>query len=465
MTFEATSVWSEVKDIIDKTTDPQLYEYKGTVHTEKEDFAVWDLSSIEIVRDYLNSVAETGKIIFRLGLGDYVRRFFPYRNNLEFTLKRIPLGDGGLPSKNKTILVVRYKVIFNPSQNPQVGGSELETYDSEDLNVSDFVEVHVEVLDRSMEPLRIKTTGGAYNAVNNTTLIHSLLGGESMKVLVDGKPAVQALDLVPPDNNEVIPRVIIPHGTKITALPTYLQHSISGVYNRGIGTFFQMYNGKKTWFVYPVYDAQRFDGADKKVVFYVVPQEKLPQLDKSYREVANILKVAVTAQRKYSDNAELAMMNEGSGYRMSDARAFMKKPILIKEDGPVATRTQLNHEVVTKERSDNLNYAPMEMNGPSLNPYVQRSVVVARNMAQVDLVWENANPELIYPGMPCKYVYISQDKPISLKGTVLFVHAFSARVEKYNASAFRTTCRITIACELQTKKPSLPSKGTANDHY
>lgn len=464
MNFDDSSIWSEVQDIVSAKTSRILYDYQGTVHTEKEDFAVWDLNSFEMVRDYATTVAGTGRVIFKIGLGDYVRRFYPYRNNLEFTLKRIPLKEGSTEANDRQeIMVERYKAIFNPKNNPPIGGSELETYSSEQLNNSEIVEVYLELVNRSMEPLRIKTTRGSFKNVKMADVIRSILGGESLKVLVDGRPSIDALDIVEPDNKETVPFVVLGDGFRMSSVPTYLQQNVGGVYNRGIGTFFQTVKGKKTWFVYPLYDTERADGPGKKIIFYAVPQDKMPQLDKSYRIDGDLVKVAATAQRKYSDTAELNLINEGSGYRMADARSFMKKPVEMTESGPKGVRTRLNHEVALKERDDGLNYVPMNMNGPSSNPYAARSEVLSRHMAQVDIVWENADPELIFPGMPCRYIYLSEGKPVTLKGTVLLVHAFGSKIEKYNAGPFRMTCRVSIACEPQSKLPELPTKGTVSD--
>lgn len=466
MSIESSSIWTEVMDIIKKAPSRDLFEYKATVHTAKEDLGVWDMNTVEITRDYLTKLAETGMVIFRMGLGDYTRRLYPNRSNLEVTIRKLPAGKttGGPTSSSKTS-VVRYKAIFDPNKNPQVGGTELENQSSETLNTSDFVEVHLEIVDRAMEPLRIKTTNiGAVSNVKVEDLIRSVLGGESVKVMVDGKPAVQAIDIVKPDRTELVPSIIIPHGFRMTYLPTYIQEKVGGVYSRGIGTFFQSYKGKKTWFIYPTYDTERAKGKEPIAVFYSVPQEKLPQLDKSYRLDGDILKIIITAQRKYSDNAELGLMNGGSGYRMADAKAFMKKPVEMGPNGPKGSRARLNHEVSFKERSDGLDYAPVSKSGPSANPYAARSEVLARSLAQLDVVWENANPDLLYPGMPCKYVYLNKDKPVTLRGTILFVHSLSARVEKYNAGAFRTTCRVTIACEPQSKMPDIPDSGSPNDN-
>ena len=453
--YEDSPIWTEVKDILSSDTPRNTYDVKGTLHTAKEDVPVWELTSVETTRDYLTDIGEISKIVFRVGLGDYVNRIYPYRRNLEFTIKRIPYDMGsGVKAKNLKTSVVRYKALFNPSDNPPVGGSELESHSSSDLNLSSIVEITLELLDRSLEPLRIRTTGGPYRKVKMANLIRSILGHESNIVRVDGKPAADGVDLVEPDNTEITNNVVIPHGTNITAIPTYLQQSVGGVYGRGIGTFFQRYEGKRLWFVYPTHDVERFSQNVPKMIFYGVPQEKLPQLDKSYRIDGKLTKVAVTAQRRYSDSADLDYMNQGSGFRSADANAFMKKPVEITDKGPRASRARLNNESVIKERDDGLNYAPTT--GVSSNPFAQRSAVVARSCAQIDLVWENACPDLIYPGMPCKYVYLSKGKPVSLKGTILFVHALEARVERQNASTYRTTCRITIASEQQSKLPDLP---------
>ena len=460
MDFESSPIWTEIRDLISSPVKRKLFDYKLTIHTAKEDYAVWDLHFIEIHRDYVSKVSEFGNLAFKLGLGDYTHRLYPYRNNLEVTLKKLPVGEqGDLDSTG--IEVTRYKAIFNPQRNPPVGGSELEGINQEDLNNKEIVEVHLEIIDRSAEPLRIKTTTGSYMNVTPEKAIRAIMGGESAKIRVDGKVCIDAIDLVPPDNKESIPNLIIPP-MQITAFPTFLQQKICGVYNRAIGTFYQKYKGKKTWYIYPLYDTERFDGKDPKAVFYFVPQDRLPQIDRSFISEGDILKIAVTAQRIYTDSAELKLMNEGSGYRMPDARSYMKKPVKMTEDGPVGARANLNHEVSIKSRDDGLNYVPWK-DGPSRNPFHQRSEILKNYMGQFDLVWENSDHNLIYPGMPCKCTYLSQGKVKSLKGTVLFSSTLITKAEKYNASPFRSITRISLACEPKSDTPEQSTTGVAGD--
>lgn len=463
ITFESSTVWLEVQRIIASSDGAKLFDYKGVLHTEKEDIGVWDLNPIITECDYLKNYGETKKIQFKIGLGDYIARLFPFRDNLEFTIKRTPMGDSGTQrKKNSTILVTRYKAIFNPKNNPSVGASDLQLQHLETLNISDMVEVQIELLERSLEPLRIKTTSGAYQNQTMEALLRSVIGHETQQVLVDGKPSIDALEIVPPDNGSVIPHVILADGTELMNLTTFLQKDI-GIYNRGIGTYYKKYNGKRTLFVYPTYDTSRANGNDVKAVFYAVPQEKLPQLDRSCMVDGNIVKIAVTAQRLYTDSAELAMMNKGNGFRMADAGAFMKKPVQYDDNGPKANRARVNNEMVIKNRKDGLDYAKVVNGGPSSNPYFQKSLIWENTLGQIDLVWENADEELIYPGMPCKYVYLSHGKAVTVNGTILFMHVLTSRIEKFNTQAYRTSVRLSLAVEPFSHIPDIDFQGVKGE--
>ncbi len=123
-------------------------------------------------------------------LGEYVVRLYPYRANLEFTIKRIQLQESDSDKEpNTSISVERYKAVFLVNENPVIAGSEIERIDTASLNMIDIVDVKLQLLDRSLEPIRIKTVYGVFRNVTPKQMIHTLLVGESMKIQVDGKPA------------------------------------------------------------------------------------------------------------------------------------------------------------------------------------------------------------------------------------------------------------------------------------
>lgn len=451
----------EVAEIF-KNAESASYDYKGVLHTEKEDIGVWDLNPIEHYRDYKSLVGETSRITFKIGLGDYTNRLYPFRDNLEFTLRRVPLERGSFRRKvNNPITVTRYKAIFNPAHNPKVAGTDLQMNPSETLNINALVDVELELLDRSLEVLRVKSCSDVFAWQKGEDVIRSVLSQESQKIKVDGKPAVDAVDVFTADNKEAMPHIIVPDNVCLPDLPTTLQKDI-GIYNGSIGTFFQHYRGKKTWFVYPLYNWDRFNMKGPKAIFYMVPQERYPGLDMTYSLEGDILKVACTAQHMYHDTAELSLMNKGSGVRVADGAAFMKKPARFKDGKIYADRAALNNENVAKIRKDGLNFAPRAFN-PSSNIFMQRSLVNENMMGQYDLVWENADDTLIFPGMPCKCVYLSQGQVVSTTGTILFVSGISSRIEKNSTQGFKTMLRISVACKMLDHIPDIAYDGRTGE--
>lgn len=454
--FTSTPVWADVQTILDSGQKSVHYEYRGMLHTEKEDIAVMRISSIVLYRDFFNMLGDRLVVSFTMLFGDYVTRLYPFRNNLEFTIKDIELGETSSSKKeNSTIYTERYKAVFMFEENPKIAGTGIEINDYESLNKAAPVTVKLELLDRSLEPLRIKTTSGIFRQTTPLKVITSVLLQESYNVLVDGKPAVDGISVYEPSNNETLPHIVLPTGINITSIPTYLQENQTGVYTGGIGTYLQRYNGKKIWFVYPFYQVERFDKKLDKAIIYSVPKERLPGIDRTYNKDGSVVSIIATGDKNFTDNADVGYINKGVGFRMPEGRSFMRKPVLITEEGPVADRTRLNFEVITTARKDGLNYAPMKK--ASSNPYKEYSDVLARSMTRVDLVWENANPRMIYPGMPCKYVYVDKAKTIELKGTIIYVEAFtSLQGNSMTSKSYRTAAQLTLIVEKPTFIPSTP---------
>lgn len=425
--IEKTALWTDIRDIITSGIKPVKMNYQGMLHTEFEDIPVMKIISFDLVRDYANNIGDVIHLTFKMLLGEYAVRLYPYRGNLEFSIKRTTLDDqGGAADPNIPITIERYKATFLVDDNPIVAASELEHMDKESLNKISVVDVKLQLLNRSLEPIRIKTVTSVYKKATPMQLIHALLGGESMRITIDGKPAIDGIDIVEPDNQEPQDHVVLPNGTLITSIPTFLQERMGGVYSTGIGNYLQTYKGKKLWFVYPLYRTNRFDKSkDNRVIIYALPQERFPNLDRTYLENGSVVSILASSGKKYSDSADVGYMNDGVGFRMVDARALMNKPVKITADGIQAERTSLNHEVAALSRKDGLNFAPSLNSGPSGNPFKEYSKINARGVARLDFIWEHANPDLLYPGMPCKYMFVDNGEIVSLTGTVQYMQSLT----------------------------------------
>lgn len=456
LSIESTPIWQDIQEVLNSPGRSTRFEFKALLHTESEDLPVLKIVSIDTVRDYVNSVGDVVHIEFLMPLGEYMVRLYPFRANLEFTIKRTLLNDGNKAIAGVKTNTVRYKAVFLVDENKVLTGKEHEQYDIDTLNNAEIVTVRLQLLNRSLEFLRTRMMHGVFRNVTQKQLIHALMAGESSKVMIDGKPSIDGINIVEPDNSEVRKNTVIPSSTVITGLPSYLQEKAGGVYSSGVGTYLQLFNKKLLWFVYPTWNTKRFlKSKDDAIIFYALPEGRFQGIEKTYYNNAGLIKALITGSRRYSDSADVDYMNEGSGFRMADANAFMKKPVEITEDGPKPKRLNLNTEVAAESRKDGMNFAP-RINASS-NPFKEFSRINSRNISQIDLVWENADPELIYPGMPCKYVFLDQDKSIELNGTVGQVQVSTQVMgQGLTTIGYVTNCLVTLLCEQRPKTRTLP---------
>ena len=459
--IEKTALWADIRKVMEDPAKPVRFRFEATIHTEKEDIPVMKMPNLDIVRDYMVNIGEEIHAIFMVPMGDYIYRVYPFRDNLEVTITRKQISEAG----NKVLTDVdpettRYKALILPEVNMSPKTGEFDQIDKFTLDRMDLLVVKMQLLDRSIEPLRIKTTGGAFANVNQKEVLHSLLAVESSKVKVDGKPAIDGVDLVDPDNKEPKKHIVIPTGTPLLSLPTLLQEKFNGVYSKGLGTFLQTFTKKKLWFVYPTTDSKRFDKESKnKAIFYMVPEIRYSNVERSYREAGDVLHVVITGHKHYQDAGEADMVDSGNGFKMAEARSMMKKPVIMKPDGPTASRPNLNHEVAVSSRKDGLNHAPVSQEAVSSNPFLRYSSLGLKMVARVDLVWEHANPDLIYPGMPCKYMFLENDTVRELKGTIVFCHVvIQSSTTGVTMNGYGVKCVLTLLVEKITITPEQEKK-------
>lgn len=451
--IKKTALWADVRKILQSDAKTIRHEVKAIFHTTASDTPVMKVVSLDIVRDYVATVGDHIVIEFMIPLGDYIKLLYPYRANLELSVFKKPLLESGeADDSKKGITSERFKAVIIPESCPNIKSSEYDNMTLQELNLMNVLTIKLQLLDRSLEPLRIKSVGSVFRQTTQKNLITSLLIGESNKVLVDGKKAIDGINMVEPDNNEKLEHIVLPSDTTITSIPTICQEKLHGVYTGSMGTYLQTYKDKKLWFVYPIYNTKRFNTNVDKIVIYAVPRLQFPSVERTYRVEGNVLYVIATSNKAYKDSGEADLMNGGSGFRMADARAFMGKPIQMTKEGPKMLRAYLNNEVAISSREDNLNHAPIADRDISCNPFAQISKILRRNGARIDVSWENGDPSLIYPAMPCEYVFLEKETIKRIQGVVVFNHAYTQLDGTgIQTKAHVTTCFLTLFTDRLTE--------------
>lgn len=417
-------------DINDILASTELYkpsiEIEVKLHTAYKDLGSVDgLSMLSMlqVRDYENNISDYIEIRLIVSLGTYIYDIYPYLDNIEVTLVYYDqIYKGSKPIK----VLQRYKAVYLKDLNDKI--PTILNVSIDDLNQQPPVTLTLQLIDRSAEVLRIKTISGNFEPKINGTkkvdvFLRSIIAAQCVKVLVDNKPAIEAVDVEKADNVENIASVTIPSYTRLIDVPGYIQQRSAGVYTSGIGAYIQLFNEKKTFFVYSLYNAKKYNKQEYKTIFYAPLDSSVIRADKTYLYKDKTLKVIVEPLTKLLDSRETDMMNKGSGFRVSNARSFMKKPVDMTPQGPKVNRSNLNTEVVINKRKDNLDYSPISSQRISANVFKHTSNVIKANGAYVDLKWYNSNIRYIYPGQACKIVTEDKNNKVTeFYGVIISIH-------------------------------------------
>lgn len=421
--FYKSPMMEDVNMVLEDGDKDQLLKLTAIFHTEKEDFRAISVLSFENMRDYYKETGESFSLTVMMGLGDYTYRLIPFAENLEVSVVETFHDEAGIKSKTKKPRETRYKVLIDPNANTNVHGDQLANTSIKDLNLSGPITVGFELVDRYEEKFRLLQIDGVFNNTPDELLVGCFIDA-GKKIKVDGKPILSAVDMDKPDNKDVYKNLLVPSKIFLRDLPGWLQENSKGVYAAGIGSFFQTFEKKPTWFNYPLYKPERFDEDKRKLVIMAVPENKLPSSERTYRTEGKVTYILSTGSKKIVQTARNRELNTGIGFRMADAEAFMNKPVEIKEDGIKAVRNRLNYELADYQRRDKVGYAPVYKS--SSTPFIQISRVLANRFSAVSISWENSDPSLLYPGMPVKYCYMDRGKYKEMKGTLAKVFSVSS---------------------------------------
>lgn len=452
-----TTLMEDAMSVMGSKDVKQMKQVTALIHTEKEDFAPMQVIFLESNANYYSQTGEQIFVGMLIATGDYQWRILPYAENLEITITITWLDRTGKIDYKRKPSNIRYKAILDTNSNPLFSNDTMSNKSMKELNLLPPLTINFELIDRCEELLRLIQIDGNYRNINTEDMLRSVFAHESNKFKVDGKPIIQGLEIDKPDNDTKFGNLLIPSGVFLRDLAGYLQEKSNGVYNAGIGSFFQRYEDKPFWFVYPLYKPERFEEDRQKLVIYAVPSEKFPNFEITFRKEGKILYVVSTGDKKLMDDRKNHQLNKGSGFRMTDLDAIMRKPVVIENDKIVAKRNRLNYEVVSKERKDKINFAPT-VNVES-NPLLEVSRIRASELSKVSFVWDNSDHTLIIPGMPIKYVYMHRGKYTEAKGTVVMAkHRIQLQGNPGVDSVYKSSSSITALIESTNDTPDNPKE-------
>lgn len=407
------------------------------------------VNEVELNRQYFQSFTDVLRVSATVPGGQYVRYIVPNREKLEVTLRRIPLSSDILPRESRASAITETTYIgtlYESDAETMTANTSIAT-NTDRLDAIDTREVHLRLRDKTMEGVRKRTVGGVFLNTTGANLIRTLLSVYSKIDGDDTKTAIDGVDISPGFSTEVREHLVIPHLTKLTDFPKKVNEICGGVYS----TDFRYYLQGKMWYVYSPYDINKFDKGYKTLTIIKMPGDKMATPEKTYRLTDTQVIMLSTGLSSYTDLSENSRLNEGAGIRFADATRVLSNFISVKDNKASINKRDNVTEAVNEKIADDKNNLVSQSAVKFTSQYnLEYSKIAGRNGAIINVPWESANVEHLFPGMGVRYMFVNGNTVSEVKGVLLSV-ASKSTPTNMNAQERRFTQKAVLTIFVDRK--------------
>lgn len=439
MEYEESSLAQEV-DLIQASPKKPFYRWTATLYSGDKVMTPFKVIEIDEDLDFETMFAPEMMIKIAMPGGMYAYDVYPGQDDLEIALTKHPLqevGDGS--DEEGEEITKRYRAVLIESGNPAIEGNTGFMPSRDALDLARIEEPIFQLIDKTLEKLRTVTVGGIYSGNTVEEVIRGLLTIESAKLGDDEDTKIKGVDMVKASNKKPRDHIILPHGIPLVVVPEYIQQ-ICGVYSAGMGYFYQ----NQQWYVYPCFDTERYEDAKETFKVINVPRNKFVQVERTWRKDGDSITIMATGDVRYRDSSNQSQLNLGNGVRFLDANQALNF-VKVSGNKAVAARAVNTSEFSGVKRVDGKNIARLADTPITANPYEEYSKIARRAGGIFAFMWENAEPDLIKPGMMGKVMFLEDGEVKEMIGVVLKAHTFHHVTEPgLMAARYRTNTMLSI---------------------
>lgn len=445
--IENTPMWYEVLDVLtkcDKNTQA-FWTVTFLLGDTGLTYEPFELTKFTVERDYMGGFCDCMGITAVIPYGKYVKRIYKHRNELKVVLTRYPLLEKSTAiDPSKPVGTQVFTAILKESNGSITHMQGDEIKDEFALDLKGYAHVEFQLFSMTAERVRITTVGGIYRRQKLDELCRYLITSTAMGYKVPVEERIMGVDMLPIDNPKTQEQIVLPHGLHLYDLPGFLQKRY-GLYNAGLGAYIQ----GKHWFIYSLFDPQRYADAKKTFNIYVLPKKKYQEIERTYRVLGNDISILATANTEFMGDTNATQMQRGSAIRFTSASEFMGEFGVTKGNRYTVDRKKNNYEFKTAQAETQLDYAPVQDERITSNPFVAYTDLAMRRGGILNVVWENSRPNIIEPGMPCRVVYFENSVPKEAQGIVISVNHLVQKIGDFKVKKHSANTRLQIFAQLK----------------
>lgn len=419
MEFFQTTLGSEYNAILNEAR-AKYFKYEAILVTEEGEVPAMAITSMDWIRDYRNAAADEILMTLTIPWGKYLNRILPFKENLRITILKTTIGGAGSSTSDFTVEQT-FNAFLQAEDEGDTMGTNPMTATEDVSDLSGLKTITVQLQEVAFTILRTKMVGGAFVDTRPFDVLMSLLSGASFNLDVEKVDAVTGINAVDPNNTSTRSNIMIPHGLPLVSLADKLQTQYGGIYNSGIGCYYQ----KGAWWVWPLYNMKMYDEVKETALFILPPTRRLGGVEHTWKKVDGHLTVIVTGGVSRSDPSELLLLNEGNATRYVNPDNLLEGFFEVGQNKAVAKRSSNSSEYeAISRRSGSMSRVNADMTHS--NNYHEASKLVARNGAYITMEWENSDPDVLIPGLQCEVGFFHEGRAVFINGVLVHAHSYSA---------------------------------------
>lgn len=374
------------------------------------------LSLVEVndERNYLANYCGSTTIILALTQEMYNRVILPNKDDLKVVRRKSTVGEISDEILQSSKLASKtFVATLLMTTDPSLQGS-VPTDDG--MVLSQYI---FSIRELAVESLRLVRAGGTFRNTSNLDVARGLLTSMSKSLKLPKEESVTGVTCEPTDVKEPPKCTVIPPDVELVGLVDYLQTRAGGIYNQGCGLYFQ----DRSWFIAPLYNTSRYNKAKYAADIIVLPPNQMVSSDRTYTIKDARLFIAATAGVKQSNPEDINYLNEGNGVRFVNATNFANSPVKVAGNKATTKLNENTAHISVKDRKAGLQSAPFSSSRITDNIPHELSKVAARSGQILHIPWENSDPDLILPYMPCRILFNDGTDNRELFGTILGIQS------------------------------------------
>lgn len=441
----ATDLFNEAEEIRKTGIAPVFFRIEATIHVNGNDIPAMSVDYVDTLRNYLKDRFEVITLGLKLGKGTYETLVVPYQTNIEITLRYIPLMDKGVTEdKGQGIKSQRYKAKLINGSSSTLEGNSLGSNNPVALDKVAMATPEFQILDPVVEKLRLFTFGSILRSTSIPDAVRGVLSLVSENASKDARAGFRGVDISSTVNTAIRKHIVIPPNTPFVNVLNVIHDKADGIFNSGLAWFYQ----KGIWYVFPPYNHQRFSKETRTLTVVNLPANKYPNPEKSYRTIGKSVIILSTGEVKHQDRSEEMLLNLGNGIKFADANTFFTSRVKVEGNKATFDKSKNVSSFAFEQREDGKNLIRESEARITGNMNAEYSKLAARNGGLLQCTWENANIDLLTPGMPVKVLYMEMDAPKEILGTLIGVDCQNAPVTPGGGEkSYRPTAALTFFVE------------------